>query len=130
MTFSKVYGSQSASRARLLGEVLANLQCELDGRFVWSCASTEMMARLGVELVELDGIVDSLKTVSGAHVVALIVELGPSSFKVSLRALGGANVETVARGFGGGGHDKAAGCRFRGTLEELVAALCTRIEAL
>ncbi len=61
-----------------------------------------------------------------ARIIALIVELEPGSFKVSLRARGDAEVESVARSFGGGGHAKAAGCRFTGRLEDLIDQLRSR----
>jgi phosphoesterase RecJ-like protein len=51
------------------------------------------------------------------------VELDGGLCKASLRAVGEGEVVAIARRFGGGGHDKAAGFRFRGSLAETAAAL-------
>ena len=72
---------------------------------------------------DLDGVVDYLKAVRGAKVVAFIVETGDQSYKISLRAPGAREVLSVARQLGGGGHAKAAGCRFSGSLEKLLSVL-------
>jgi phosphoesterase RecJ-like protein len=76
-----------------------------------------------VTIADLDGFVDHVKAVRGAEVSAMIVEVERDRHKVSLRAPGDADVETIARGFGGGGHPRAAGYRFQGALIDVVRAL-------
>lgn len=122
--YDRVYHDLSPARARLAGKVLERVRIELDGDFVWSTLLLE--DRSEVSLAELDGMIDYLKMVRGARIVALIVEVDPGSFKVSLRARGDAEVESLARSFGGGGHAKAAGCRFVGRFEDLVDQLRSR----
>lgn len=119
----QIYGSHTASRMRVLGRVLQDVQCGLDGRLVWSVITRSLLSEHGVGLAELDGIVDHLKSVGGAEVAALLTEVGDDEYKVSLRSLSDISVETLARGFGGGGHDKAAGYRFSGPLAALLASL-------
>lgn len=121
--YERIYGSQTLSRARLVGEVLAALRSELDGRFVWSCVDQAMLRRATVAVAELDGLVETLKSISGARIVALVVEHEPGKHKVSLRGLGDACVEPIARGFSGGGHDKAAGFKYHGPMERLMTEL-------
>ncbi len=116
-----LYNDLSPDRARLVGYILSRARVELDGDLVWSELS--LSARSGVRLSELDGVIDYLKMVQGARIIALIVEVEPGSYKMSLRARENAEVERLARGFGGGGHAKAAGCRFTGRLEDLVDKL-------
>ena len=81
-----------------------------------------------VRASDLDGLIDSLKTIRGASVVALISEVEPAFHKVSLRALAGAEVARIAQKFGGGGHAKAAGCRMSGSLDSVVARLRSAVK--
>ncbi len=118
-----IYGGHSVGRTRLYGEVLASMESDLDGNLVWAVIRQAELQARGVALAELDGVVDALKAVRGVRVAALVTERGQGFYKVSLRAMGDAEVETIARSFGGGGHAKAAGFGFEGALDELVAAL-------
>jgi phosphoesterase RecJ-like protein len=67
--------------------------------------------------------VDYLKAVRDAEFVAFIVEVEDGRYKVSLRSRGEGEVETLARSLGGGGHARAAGFRFAGSLDDLVSIL-------
>ncbi len=104
-------GGASIARTALLGEVLASVRDELDGRFVWSLITRRQMTDKGIAYEELDGIIDELKNIRDARIVALIVELEDGKWKVSLRGPLHVDVNLIARRFGGGGHAKAAGYR-------------------
>jgi phosphoesterase RecJ-like protein len=126
--YRRLYEELPAPKARVLGRVLAGLRTDLGGAFVWSVSSRADLESEGVAVGDLDGIVDHLKAIRGAKVAALVVETENGRFKVSLRAPGdGVEVESIARRFGGGGHLKAAGCRFSGTLDELAVALTAAV---
>ncbi len=127
--YSRVYEQMTLGRTRVLGRALSGLRSELDGAFVWSLVSRADLEAEGVTVSELDGVVDFLKSVRGARVAALIVEVGSDSYKASLRAPGDLEVESIARAHGGGGHAKAAGFRHAGRLEELVSGLRARISS-
>ncbi len=124
----QIYHDLSPERARVLGVSLSNVRVERDGDFIWSVI--RLNERAGLDLAELDGMIDQLKSIRGARIFALVVETEPNSFKVSLRATGDAEVESIAREFGGGGHAKAAGCRFTGALPDLIDKLNRCLEAL
>ena len=121
--YGLIYGSRSSQKTRLWGKVLEDHKVELEGRLVWSSVSMETMEELGTLREDLDGVIDILKGVRGAHAAALISQLSADTFKVSLRSVEKVNVEEIARGFGGGGHAKAAGYTAGGTLEEIVEGL-------
>ena len=95
----------------LIGEVMASAQAECQGHFIWSCIRHDQMREKHISYAELDGIVDKLKFVRHAEIVALIIEQKPGVWKVSLRSPGNCAVNTIARHFDGGGHAKAAGYR-------------------
>lgn len=128
--YQRIYADLTVARARVLGYVLSGLRSEFGGRFAWSVLPRARYVEEGLRVPDLDGIVDYLKWVRGAEVVAFVVELEGGLHKVSLRATGGIDVGPVAREFGGGGHERAAGYRYRGTPEEVVAALAGRLAPL
>ncbi|MCB0279722.1 MAG: hypothetical protein KDD94_09485, partial [Calditrichaeota bacterium] len=55
--------------------------------------------------------------IRGSHIGYFIREVEPSVFKVSCRSKGRVDVRAIAQHFGGGGHQKASGCRLTGTYE-------------
>jgi len=68
----------------------------------------------------ISGIVNYLNSIKGARVVMLIAEEERGTIKVSLRTRDAhVNVAALAKTFGGGGHIKAAGFSFPGTLKTL-----------
>lgn len=121
--YGLIYGSRSSQKTRLWGKVLGDHKVELGGRLVWSSVSIETMKDLGTVREDLDGVIDILKGVRGAHAAALISEFSDDTFKVSLRSVEQVDVQKIASGFGGGGHAKAAGYTAGGTIEEIVEGL-------
>lgn len=78
---------------------------------------------------DLEGVVDALVATLGTEVGALLIERAPGSGKYSLRSRGARNMAQLARQLHptGGGHPRAAGASFRGSLDDaertLLAAL-------
>jgi bifunctional oligoribonuclease and PAP phosphatase NrnA len=72
---------------------------------------------------EVDGVVDTLRTAAEAEVAAVVKQVGPTRWTVSLRAKGRVDVAAAAAALGGGGHPRAAGVTLDGTAGEVVAAL-------
>jgi phosphoesterase RecJ-like protein len=124
----EIYESYTPRRARLLGAVLSGIREDLGGELIWSALASGALAAEGGGMADLDGVIEHMKAIRGAEVVALIVEVGPGTHKVSLRSRGAADVERIARRFGGGGHTKAAGYRFQGALPDVVAALRSAVQ--
>lgn len=72
---------------------------------------------------EVDGVVDTLRTAAEAEVAAVLKQVGPTRWTVSLRSRGAVDVAAAAKALGGGGHPRAAGVTLEGTAGEAVAAL-------
>ncbi len=111
-----LYESQPEGAVRLLGELLATL--ERHRRVVTVHLTLDAFTRAGAATGDSEGLVDVPRSIAGVTAVALFRELGPDLWKISLRSRGPVDVERIARGFGGGGHPNAAGCRFAGTIVE------------
>lgn len=69
-------------------------------------------------------------SIKGVALAAFICEMDPGVYKVSLRSRCSIAVSDVARKFGGGGHLKAAGFRYRGDKDRLVPSLLSELGVL
>jgi phosphoesterase RecJ-like protein len=62
--------------------------------------------------------------------VMFFKEMGPETFRVSLRSKGSANAARVAEHFGGGGHVHASGFTVYGPYDRLIREVPATVEAL
>jgi phosphoesterase RecJ-like protein len=81
----------------------------------------------GLRSEEVESVVDLVRTVSEAEVAAVLKEVGPDRWTVSLRAKQRLDVSAAAAELGGGGHRLAAGFTTDGTSENLLDALRTAL---
>lgn len=104
-----IFKTKPLSTLKLWGQALSNLQEVPEARFVYATLTRSDFAEAGAEEQESSGVIDELmKTASGVDFVLLVVERN-GGVHGSLRAVEkGIDVSTVARIFGGGGHDMAA----------------------
>jgi bifunctional oligoribonuclease and PAP phosphatase NrnA len=77
---------------------------------------------------EVESVIDVVRSASEAEVAAVLKELRPGFWSVSLRAVSRVDVREVAQVLGGGGHRLAAGFTFDGPAEQVVAALKGALE--
>jgi len=82
----------------------------------------------GVRSEEVESVIDVVRSTSEAEVAAVLKELRPGFWSVSLRAVSRVDVREVAQVLGGGGHRLAAGFTFDGPPEQVVAALKGALE--
>jgi bifunctional oligoribonuclease and PAP phosphatase NrnA len=83
----------------------------------------------GLRGEDVDSVIDLLRTTSEADVAAVLKEVRPGEWMVSLRADSRVNVGAAAVALGGGGHRRAAGFTARGSVEHVLAELRTALEA-
>jgi len=111
--FVEVYESTPFPKLKLLARALERATELADGRVVVSELRREDFDDAGAEEPYSEGIIDHLRAVDGAELVALVRELpagAAAARKGSLRSHpDGVDVSAIARSFGGGGHKRAAG---------------------
>jgi phosphoesterase RecJ-like protein len=111
--FVEVYESTPFPKLKLLARALERATELSGGRIVISELRQEDFLAAGAEEPYSEGIIDHLRAVDGAELVALVRELpdgAPARRKGSLRSHpNGVDVSAIARSFGGGGHRRAAG---------------------
>jgi len=109
-----LYERRRPGELRLLGYSL--LHARLEDSIVWCELPLKVFAELGASPQETEHLVEELRALEGVEVAVLFKELERGRVKVSLRAKHGFKVNEVARRFGGGGHEQAAGCIVEGEL--------------
>jgi len=127
---------QNKSLTQVATERLAynslNLCC--DGKIAFVTITREMKKAAGLEGIELDGINEIPKMIQGVEVGVTIKEVDPmedgeclpantKAFRISLRSNEYVNVADIAADFGGGGHIRAAGCKYESGVDFDVALL-------
>lgn len=114
-----VYAKAPEGRPRLFAEALQTLVVEPQHGLAWVTVPPGAIERLGVSSDDLDGVVEFPRSIEGVRMALLFREASQGRIKVSLRSVGNVDVAGFARGFGGGGHRKAAGLSVAGTMAEV-----------
>jgi len=114
-------------QVRLQARVLDALRALAGGRAALVAVSAADLAAFSATWEDTDGLAETLRSIEGVEVGAMLREEGPLTTKLSLRSKFGFDVNTFAGRWGGGGHAKAAGATLRMPYDE---ALKTVSEAL
>jgi phosphoesterase RecJ-like protein len=121
-----IYFSNPASKIRLLGTALSNLQC--DGDLAWTWVTGEDMNRIGAAVEDCEGVVNYLISIAGVESAVFLREVPDASqFRLSIRSKGKVDVARVAEHFGGGGHRSASGCTLDGPLDAATERILTQL---
>jgi phosphoesterase RecJ-like protein len=129
----EVYFQEDSGLARMRGGVLSTLELSADGK-VCSMVLSEDVARWGRGgssdnfAVDTEGLVDYAVRIRGVEVGILVKWAGKDVVKVSFRSAGGADVNGLAKLFGGGGHRNAAGCTLAGDVAEVKSRVLAEAE--
>jgi len=119
---------------RLLGEVLARIKLENDGRIAWVTVSKSLVKEVGATQDEHEHIIQHLLHIDTVEACFLLFELGKTKVKASFRSKNKVDVGQIARELAthgdGGGHARASGCLLEGmTLKEAAEHVLNGISA-
>jgi phosphoesterase RecJ-like protein len=103
----QVYFDYSIQDVRKMGKLLGNVQLLDHGRI-----SAIRLKRIN-EVEDTDSVLDMALSIQGVEIAILIAPIPGGKSKVSLRSKQYVDVRKIAEKFGGGGHTKASGFRFR-----------------
>ena len=88
-----------------------------------------MQEKFGIRESSPEDIAQFARIVSGVKMGIFFHELDTGYVKVSFRGNDGVDVRVIAESLGGGGHSAAAGCRLKGTLEEVKQRVFREVES-
>ncbi|MGA9018380.1 MAG: bifunctional oligoribonuclease/PAP phosphatase NrnA [Candidatus Cybelea sp.] len=118
----EIFANKRVAATKLLGCIIGAMRFPHDGRYCYSYVDDEMLAQTGADGEDTEDTVNVLLGQEGVDVAALFKAI-EGEIRVSLRSSGRLNVQAVARLLGGGGHFRAAGLTFEGTLSEAMASV-------
>ncbi|MGP6158877.1 MAG: DHH family phosphoesterase [Vulcanimicrobiaceae bacterium] len=118
---NEIFANKRFAAIRLLGMTLSAARLEEDGRFCWAVVDDAMLAECGADGEDTEEIVQHLRSVEGVEIAALF-KAYDGEVRASLRSNGHVNAQAAAGRLGGGGHLRASGFTYVGTLDAAIAA--------
>jgi phosphoesterase RecJ-like protein len=118
--YRRIYASHSLGRMHLIRDALTTLEVDPAIGLSWIDVAAGALERYGLSGEDLDGIAEYPRSIEGTRVAVMFRDLGHGKVKVSFRSTD-ADVNALARRFGGGGHARASGALIPGSLESVRA---------
>ena len=116
---SALYRQKTKEQLAFLAEVLGRIRLTDDGKVGWIVISHELIEKTGFPPGDTQEYIDQVKSIKGVRVAVLLRETDePGKVKVSWRTDAGVDGIALASKWGGGGHPRASGATFRGTIQE------------
>jgi phosphoesterase RecJ-like protein len=125
-----IYESDSPARLKLLAKALETLSLDLKNKVGSMVVTQKVLQETGASWELTEGFVDIPRTVGGIEISILYTQRGDNNYKLSLRSKADANVEKVAKKFGGGGHIHASACWMKGDIESIKSQIIKAIREL
>ncbi len=126
----KLYYNSRPEKIQLLGRVLSTLTMNAKGTIAVISMFQKDTESLGLKEVDTEDMTTLARSIHGVEMVMFFKQMGPETFRVSLRSKGSANAARVAEHFGGGGHIHASGFTVHGPHERLVREVPATVETL
>ena len=124
-----MFETKSMSYLRLEQMAVSSIESHFDGKCAIMTITRKMFEESGSSSTECDGIAALPRKIEGVKVGVTIRERHNGSYKVSLRTVEPYDAAKICGKLGGGGHNRAAGCEFECSLDEVKATLLDIIKA-
>lgn len=112
-----MFDTKSKSRLAVERMVLENIVFSHSDKIALVTISQDMLRESKADDGELEGITSLPRTIEGVIVGITLRERKDGKYKVSVRTHAPISASALCAKFGGGGHDRAAGCEIADTLE-------------
>ena len=116
---------KSKARIALEEKLYRDIEYYFDGRCAMVSLTKEQLATVDSE--DGNGLSAIPRMIEGVEVGVVFKQRGNGTWKASLRSNSLVNVQKICSVFGGGGHEKAAGCSFGQNLDEAKRKLAEEI---
>lgn len=118
----EIFLRKRVAATRLLGCIIDAMRFGHQGRYCYSYVDDAMLAQTGADGEDTEDVVNTLLGQDGVDVAALFKAI-EGEMRVSLRSNGSVNVQAAAQRLGGGGHFRASGLTYNGSLQDAFAAV-------
>ncbi|NQT28961.1 MAG: bifunctional oligoribonuclease/PAP phosphatase NrnA [Candidatus Saganbacteria bacterium] len=124
---TRIYDTKSITSIRIQAAALGDLETTSDRKCAFATVTLDMMERFHAKGEDLVGLVDQIRSIDGVEVAILFRQEG-DKVKVNFRSKDRINVSEIAKGFGGGGHVRAAGAIIAGDLSSAKNKVVSEVE--
>lgn len=124
----KFFMTKTKKAVALEKYALNNIEYYFDDRCALLCLTSDVLKEIQPEPTDIDGIVSLARDFEGVDVSVLIKQIREGVYKLSVRTGESVDACAIARGLGGGGHVRAAGCEVEGSLENAKKAILREVE--
>ncbi len=120
------------TKSRLAVEQLAMSKIEYDfgGRMSMIVVTKQMIDESGADEAEFDGLAALPLNIEGVDIGITVKQRDVDRYKLSVRTNDKLNASEFCKGFGGGGHIRAAGCEICGALEDVKSSIRAAVKEL
>ena len=123
-----MFDTKTRKKLRLEQAAYRGMEFYADDRCAIITITCEMLCEAGASDEDAEGLANLPREIEGVRMGITLREKEDGTFKISVRSDREANAAAFCARFGGGGHIEAAGCRIRGTREEVLAALKAAVD--
>lgn len=124
-----LYGRKSFRQLKLQGEALDTLRLHCGGRVATAYVDGEMYKKYDATSHDTEHLAAMPREIEGVVMSAFFTQRDENGVRVNLRAKGNYDVRRTAAVFGGGGHQRAAGCTLKGvTVDGAIEAVVAELE--
>ena len=121
-----LFEATTPARLALVSDVLQRVNYYDDRRIALAAVAKRRIQTHGASSDDLEGVAAKIRQVDGVE-LALLLREAKDGVRVNIRSNGMINAAELAQRFGGGGHERAAGCTIHSTLKRagkrLIAAV-------
>ncbi len=114
----RVFDNKDFKKIKFFGKVIETINLQVDGKVAYMEITDEMLLKSGLESMDSAEVIHFGTMIEGVEVVALFKE-AKGGVKVSLRSKEKVDVAKIAEIFNGGGHVRAAGLFYEGTMSAM-----------
>lgn len=113
-----LYQSTRFQKLKLHAEVMKQMELIHFNQYALVYVSQDMLRSCDADMMDSDGIVESVRDISEIEWVVLLKEIDTQTIKVSMRSKRVIDVAEIANAFSGGGHKHAAGFTLNMSLQD------------
>lgn len=128
--YRQLYEKNSLGSIRLKGYIMEAIKTTAEGQIAYYGLTQNNLKAYGVKATELNGIASLGQQIGGVRVSVFCSETSQGEVKISLRSDGTVAINQIAAAYGGGGHPSAAGATTPGHLEQVMAEVVGKVEAM
>ena len=125
---NEVFFGKTYVQHQILGRALLESMLIREGTCIISVLDRKTLDFYKATSSDTDGIASQLMLTEGVQCAIFMYETSPLTYRVSLRSNGEVNVAKIAAFYGGGGHERAAGCTINAPWHDIVNNISDSIE--